>query len=83
MRSDRVLVANLQGDHQGVLSRAEQVHGVYESIVNDDDQPEDKEGCVLQYDCDKDPPHIQITANLLGFLTSRGIQIHDFILKKK
>lgn len=38
---------DLKSDHQGVLGCAEEVHGVYQTIVDDDDETKDKKGCIL------------------------------------
>ena len=47
--------------------------------MDDDDQAETEERSVLQDDCHQDPPDVQVTADLLGFLTRRGVQIHHFV----
>ena len=73
---------NLESDDESVLGCAEQVHGVDQPVVDDDDQPEDEEGGVLKDDGDEDPPDVQIAADLLGLLTSGGVQVHDFILNE-
>ena len=49
--------------------------------MDDDDQAETEERGVLQYDRHQDPPDVQVTADLLGFLTRRGVQIHHFVLE--
>ena len=49
--------------------------------MDDDDQAETEERGVLQDDSHQDPPDVQVTADLLGFLTRRGVQIHHFVLE--
>ena len=39
----------LKSDHEGVLGCAEEVHGVYQAIVDDDDETKDKKGSILEY----------------------------------
>ena len=49
--------------------------------MDDDNQPKDKKWSVLENDCHQDAPHVKIAANLFGFLASRGIKVHYFVLK--
>ena len=81
VRGYRHLPGHLQGDDQRVLGCAEQVHRVNQPIVDDDNQPKDKKWSVLENDCHQDAPHVKIAANLFGFLASRGIKVHYFVLK--
>ena len=40
---------DLKSDHEGVLGCAEEVHGVDQTIVDDDDETKDKKGSILEY----------------------------------
>ena len=55
----------LEDDDQGVLGREEYVHVGHQVVVEDQEEPKDEEGGVLQDDVNEHAPHVQGTTDLL------------------